>query len=149
MNNSPTVIVGNVTADPELTYTADNQARCSFSVAVNYYWYNKDGDKQEKVSYFNVTAWRYTAENVARVLEKGIGVIVSGRLEQRSYEDKEGNNRSIVELIADEVAINTASLEAVTRRRREGASSDNGQTMSPRRSRPAVPAGVGADEEPF
>jgi len=149
MNHSPTVIIGNVTADPELTYTGDSQARCTFSVAVNYVWYNRDNEKQEKVSYFNVTTWRYTAEHCARVLEKGVGVVVTGRLEQRTYEDKEGNNRSIVELVAEEVAVNVSALEAITRRRREGSASDNGQTASPRRSRPAVPAGVGADEEPF
>lgn len=147
MNHSPTVIIGNVTADPELTYTTDGQARCSFSVAVNYVWYNKDNEKQEKVSYFNVTAWRYTAEHAARVLEKGVGVVVSGRLEQRSYEDKDGNNRSIVELVADEIAVNVSALEAITRRRREG--SADAQTSGARRSRPAVPVGVGADEEPF
>jgi single-strand DNA-binding protein len=147
MNHSPTVLIGNVTSDPDLTYTTNGQARLSFSVAVNYVWYDNGGEKQEKTSYFNITAWRYTAENAARVLEKGIGVIVTGRLEQRSYETKEGEKRSTVELVAEEIAVNVGALESVTRRKRsEGGSSDAKATRRPRQ---AVPAGAGESDEPF
>jgi single-strand DNA-binding protein len=152
MNPAPVVIIGNVTAEPELTYTTSNQARLSFSVASNYVWYDQAGEKQEKVSFFNVTAWRYTAENAAKTLEKGIGVIVTGRLEQRTWEDKEGNKRSTVEVIADEVAINTKAIEAVTRRAKQEGGQD-GSAAPTRRQKPAIsrqPVGVGADEsEPF
>jgi single-strand DNA-binding protein len=97
MNPAPVVIIGNVTADPELTFTASGQARLAFSVASNYVWYDQAGEKQEKVSFFNITAWRYTAENASKTLEKGIGVIVTGRLEQRTWDDKEtGQKRSTV-----------------------------------------------------
>ena len=152
MNPTPTVLIGNVTAEPELTFTSSGQARLSFSLACNYVWYDQAGEKQEKVSYFNVVAWRYVAENAAKSLEKGIGAIVVGRLEQRSYDDKEGNKRSTVELIADEIGVNTRAIEAVTRRQKAegGQSSSNGNA---RRSRPVtgrVPVGVGAEEEePF
>lgn len=156
MNPAPTVIFGNVTADPELTFTSNGQARLSFSVAANYVWYDQAGEKQEKVSYFNVVAWRFVAENAVKTLEKGIGVIVYGRLEQRSYEDKEGNKRAAVELIADEIGISTKSIESVTRRtKQEGGQSQNAGSAAPRRSKPAMPsrqpeaAGVGADSEPF
>lgn len=146
MNPAQTVLVGNITQDPELTFTANGQARLGFSMACNYVWYDQAGEKQEKVSYFNVVAWRYVAENAGRTLEKGLGVVVAGRLEQRSYEDKEGNKRSTVELVADEIAINTRSLEAVTRRQKsEGGSA---QAQTPRRTN-KVPAQVGADDEPF
>lgn len=146
MNPAQTVLVGNITQDPELTFTANGQARLGFSMACNYVWYDQAGEKQEKVSYFNVVAWRYVAENAGRTLEKGLGVVVAGRLEQRSYEDKEGNKRSTVELVADEIAINTRSLEAVTRRQKsEGGSA---QAQTPRRTN-KVPASVGADDEPF
>lgn len=144
MNPAQTVLVGNITQDPELTFTANGQARLGFSMACNYVWYDQAGEKQEKVSYFNVVAWRYVAENAGRTLEKGLGVVVAGRLEQRSYEDKEGNKRSTVELVADEIAINTRSLEAVTRRQK----SEGGATQTPRRTN-KVPASVGADDEPF
>lgn len=154
MNPTPTVITGNVTSEPELTFTSSGQARLSFSVASNYVWYDQAGEKQEKVSFFNVVAWRYTAENAAKTLEKGIGVIAIGRLEQRSYEDKEGNKRSAIELVADEVAIACRSIDAVTRRvKQEGgaqAPARPSQTANQqRRSKPALQT-VGAEEsEPF
>lgn len=158
MNPAQTCIFGNVTNDPELTYTTSGQARLSFSVAVNRVWYDNDNQKQEQVSYFNVVAWRYVAENAAKTLEKGIGTVVVGRLEQRSYEDKEGNKRSVVEIVADEIGVSTRSIEAVTRRQRAEGGQQQGtqrpQQGAQRRSRPATvaaqPAAVGADEsEPF
>ena len=145
MNHSPTVLIGNVTNDPELAITTNGQARLSFSVAVNYVWYDNAKEKQEKTSYFNITAWRYTAENAARVLEKGIGVIVTGRLEQRTYETKEGEKRSTVELVADEIAVNVGALESVERRKR----SDNGDSKATRRPRQSVPAGADEGDDPF
>ena len=141
------VLGGRVSA----THTGSQQTRrdnesSTNSARGNYVWYDQAGEKQEKVSYFNVVAWRYVAENAGRTLEKGLGVVVAGRLEQRSYEDKEGNKRSTVELVADEIAINTRSLEAVTRRQKsEGGSA---QAQTPRRTN-KVPASVGADDEPF
>ncbi|MEB3192522.1 MAG: single-stranded DNA-binding protein [Snowella sp.] len=154
MNPAPVVIIGNVTADPELTITASGQSRLSFSVASNYVWYDQAGEKQEKVSFFNITAWRYTADNAAKTLEKGIGVIVTGRLEQRTWEDKEtGQKRSTVEVIADEIAINTRAIEAVTRRAKQEGGQDGSASQAPRRQKPTTsrqPVGVGADEsEPF
>jgi single-strand DNA-binding protein len=154
MNNSPITVIGNVTADPELTFTASGQARLGFSVAVNYVWYDTNNEKQEKVSFVNVVAWRYTAENGAKTLEKGIGVVVIGRLEQRTYEDKEGNNRSAVEVVADQIAINTSAIEAVTRRQRsEGGQGNTNKTTTsgdkPRPNTKRTLANVGADDEPF
>jgi single-strand DNA-binding protein len=148
MNPTPTVLIGNVTADPEMTFTSSGQARLSFSLACNYVWYDQAGEKQEKVSYFNVVAWRYVAENAAKSLEKGIGAMVIGRLEQRTYDDKEGNKRSAVELIADEIGINTRSIETVTRRQKsEGGASSQSQDGA-RRARPvAGKVSVGADTE--
>jgi single-strand DNA-binding protein len=158
MNLAPVTIIGNLTGDPELTFTTSGQARLGFGVASNHVWYDQAGEKQEKPSYFNVIAWRYLAENSARVLEKGIGVVVYGRLEQRSYEDKDGNKRSVVEVIAEEIAIATKSLESVERRARtEGGESGaprQGQQAGQRRSRP-VTARVGSSmldepaDEPF
>ena len=159
MNPTPTVITGNVTNDPELTFTGSGQARLSFSIASNYVWYDQAGEKQEKVSFFNIVAWRYTAENAAKTLEKGIGVVVVGRLEQRSYEDKEGNKRSAVELIADAIAIDTRSIEEVTRRaKQQDGEQGNGKPRpaSSQGARRATPTTtnrrlepVGAEEEVF
>lgn len=152
MATATLTISGNVTNDPELTYTANGAPRLAFGVAVNYGYTDAQGERQEKTSYFNVTAWRYLAENSARVLAKGIGVVVTGRLEQRSYEDKEGVKRSVVDLIADEIGIATRSIESVERRAKQDnpESKPAGRPAAPR-TRPAMAkAAVGADEgEPF
>jgi len=154
MNNSYGTLIGNVTQDPELTFTTSGQARLGFSIACNYVWYDNAGEKQEKVSYFNIVAWRYIAEAGARVLEKGVGAVVTGRWEQRSYEDKEGNKRSTVEFVADTIAVNSLSLESIERRKRqdnEGGNSNTrgGQQSGGQRRRPAM-ANTGApDDEPF
>lgn len=149
MNLAPVTVSGNITADPELTVLPNGTPKCSFSVAVNYVWYDDNREKQERVSFINVTAWRYQAENFARVAEKGIGVIVTGRLEQRSYEDKEGNKRSATEIVAEEIGILTRSIESLERKRAaggDGAAPARPQQQAARRPRQA--ATVGADE-PF
>lgn len=158
MATATLTISGNVTNDPELTFTATGAARLAFGVAVNYGFTDAQGEKQEKTSYFNVTAWRYLAENSARTLEKGIGVVVTGRLEQRSYEDKEGVKRSVVDLIAEEIGIATRSLETVQRRAKQDNPTNGGNAQarpsnsaSPR-TRPSttkVAVAVTDEGEPF
>jgi len=152
MNTSPITVIGNLTADPEATFTTSGQMKLTFTVAASHIWYDNDGAKQEKTSFFNVAAWRYVAENASKTLEKGIGVIVYGRLEQRSYEDKDGNNRSFIELVAEEIGISTRSIDEVTRRAPSGNAQQGGQPRQQnnqqRRQRPATPAGVGASALP-
>lgn len=148
MSASPTTLTGNLTQDPELKFTSTGAAKLSFSIACNHYWTDQSGEKQEKTSFFNVVAWRNLAEEAANVLEKGIRVIVTGRLEQRTYQDKEGQNRSVVELVADDVAISTRALESISRKRSSDAA---GQARRvPTKGRPAASqAPVLEDSEPF
>jgi len=152
MNLSPTTVVGNITADPELVFLPSGAAKCSFSVAVNHVWYDDNKEKQEKTSFINVVSWRYLAENFARVGEKGIGVIVHGRLEQRSWEDKEtGQKRSATELVAEEIGILARSIESIERRRAQNAGGEqqkSGETAAPRQPRRTVSVGA-SEEEPF
>jgi len=113
-------IVGNITRDPELRYTPSGQANVRLGVAVNRKWQDRNsGEWQEATSFFDVIAWRELAENVNESLKKGARVIVTGRLEQRTWE-QEGNKRSVVEIIADEVAPSlrwaTAKVEKTERR---------------------------------
>ena len=82
MNNSAFTGCGNVTQDPELSFTESGIAKLKFSIACNRS-YKKGEDWVEETSFFNVVAWRKLAEDTADVLEKGVGVIVQGRLEQR------------------------------------------------------------------
>lgn len=135
-------IVGNCTVDPTLRYTSSGQATASFGLAVNRRWQNRQTNEwEEAVSYYTVVAWRELAENVAESVHKGTRVIVNGRLEQRSWEGNDGQKKSTVEVVADEVgpSLRWASA-AVTRNERR----DN---TAPARTAPA-PSG-GYDDEPF
>jgi single-strand DNA-binding protein len=140
---TPTTIVGNLTSDPELKYTSNQKAQLKFSIAVNDNYTDASGEKVEKTSYFNVVAWGYLAENSANVLEKGMGVVVVGTLDQRSWEDKDsGQKRSTIEVKAMEVGIRTGSVESVERRRAN--SGDSSAKPTPPRTKQTVPA-----DEPF
>tara|TARA_Y100001949_G_scaffold46484_1_gene38506 strand:- start:243 stop:692 length:450 start_codon:yes stop_codon:yes gene_type:complete len=143
---SPAIIIGNLTADPKLTYTDGGAALLKFGIASNHYYRDKNDEKQEKTSFFDVTAWRYLAEDSANVLEKGVGVIVQGRLEQRSWEADDGTKRSKVELIADHIGILTRSIEDFTRKRR--GQGGEGQTTSSPRAAAKQPALVSTEEDP-
>lgn len=96
-------LVGNATRDVELRFTPNGTPAATFGIAVNRRWKNQQGDWEENVSFFNVTCWRDLANNVAETVAKGTRVIVSGRLEQRSWENQAGEKRSVVEVVADEV----------------------------------------------
>ena len=92
-------VVGNMTRDPELRFTASGIAVTDFGVA----WNTKDKDGNESVSFFDITCWRDLAEHVAESLGKGNRVIVYGRLDQNTWETKEGDKRSKVRIVADDV----------------------------------------------
>lgn len=93
-------ITGNLTRDPEIKYGSTGNAFVNFSVAVS----RKDKDGNEQVSYYDCTAFGSVAENSANSLVKGNRVVVTGRMEQSSYETKDGEKRTSWKLIADEVA---------------------------------------------
>ena len=105
MQGNSVTIVGNLTDDPELRFTPQGAAVVTFRVAVNRRvrdpqtneW--KDGD----ASFFTVNAWRQLAENIAESLTRGTRVVVSGTLRQRSWENQEGEKRTVIEIEADEV----------------------------------------------
>jgi single-strand DNA-binding protein len=128
MAGNSVTIVGNVTRDPELRFTSSGQATATFGVAVNRKWQNRQTNEwEEQVSYFNVVAWRELAENVAESLTKGSRVIVDGRLEQRSWETPDGEKRTVIEIVADEIgpSLRWASAQ-VTRNERRGGDGDGG-----------------------
>lgn len=96
-------LVGNLTADPELRFTPSGAAVANFTVAVNKRQRNQDGSWEDKLDgFFRCSCWREMAENVAD-LTKGTRVVVVGRLTQRDWQDKEGNNRQSIEIQVDEV----------------------------------------------
>lgn len=100
-----TTITGNLARDPEIRYTREGIATTALGIGVNRRWKEKDSDEwQESTSFFDVVCWRDLAENVALSLTKGMRVVVTGRLEQRSWETEDGDRRFKVEIVADDVA---------------------------------------------
>ena len=99
---SKAIITGNLTRDPELRSTPNGASVCSFSVAVNRNYKDSSGANQESVSFIDCTAWGRAGEIIAQYAKKGSGILVSGRLEQRSWEDKEGQKRSRVEIVVED-----------------------------------------------
>jgi single-strand DNA-binding protein len=120
-------IVGNLTRDPELRFTPAGAPVTTFGVAVNRRWQNRDSQQwEESTSFFNVTCWRDLAQNVSESLEKGSRVLVSGRLDQRSWETQEGERRSVVEIVADEVGPSLRWATATVNRNERRDASGNG-----------------------
>lgn len=98
MNNCS--FIGRITKDIELTTTTNGVSVAKFSIAVDRKFKNETGEKV--TDFFNVVVWRGLAENVAKYCHKGSKVFISGELQNRSYEDKEGNKKYITEIIANE-----------------------------------------------
>ena len=163
MSNGNTVtLVGNLTRDPELRFTPTGQATASFGLAVNRRWQDRQsGEWQEATSFFDIVCWREMAENASESLSRGARVLVTGRLEQRSWENQEGEKRSKVEVVADEIgpSLRWATAQVTKNERRSpaeggrasgGGGGGYGGASAP--ARPAAPVASGGysdDEEPF
>jgi len=148
MDNTVT-LVGNCTRDPELRYTTGGRGVASFGMAVNRR-YQINGEWQEEVSFFQVTAWAELGENCAASIQKGNRVIVAGRLSQRSYKDREGNDKSITEIIADSIGpdLRWATCEVSrTERTQASGGAERQQSRNPANQRSNALAQ--GDEEPF
>src|SRR5580704_15516461 len=176
-NGNNVALVGNITRDPELRFTPTGQATATFGLAVNRRWQNRQTQEwEEATSFFDVVCWREMAENAAESLSRGSRVLVTGRLEQRSWQTPDGDKRSKIEVVADEVgpSLRWATAHVTKNERRgpseggrggstdggwggstdggRGASTEGGRGGSPSAPRQASrdePAGYGFDEEPF
>ena len=95
------ILIGNITADPELKQTQSGTSVCSFNIAINRY--SKEPDAK-KVDFFTVVAWQAKAEFVSKYFQKGSGIVIVGRLENREWADKQGNKRISTEIIAEEIS---------------------------------------------
>jgi len=144
MSNNVT-LVGNLVDDPELRFTPSGTAMAKIRMAVNRRWRDRSGEWQEEASFFRGTAWDDQAEQIAESLQKGARVIVSGRLEQRSWETQEGERRSVVEIRIDEMGPSLRWATAtVNRTQREG-----GQQRDQGAPAPKARQSYGPDEAPF
>ena len=155
MADNTVTLVGNVTRDPELRYTTGGRGVASFGMAVNRR-YQVNGEWQEQTSFFNVVAWGTLGENVAASLHKGTRALVYGRLEQRSWDTQDGEKRSKIEVVAEEIGPSLrwaqAQVERTARTTGEGAPAGgppaaSGSGSGGGGSRPADPPY--GDEEPF
>jgi single-strand DNA-binding protein len=146
--NNTVTITGNATRDPELRFTPSGLAVATFGVAVNRRWQNRQTNEwDEAVSFFDVTVWAQLAENVAESVTKGTRLVVTGRLDQRSWETDAGEKRSKVEIVADEVAPSLRYATAtVVKNERRGPSDEGDPGPAP----PPWSQGAGAEgDEPF
>ena len=141
-------VVGNLTRDPELRFTNAGKGVTTLGIAVSRR-YQVNGEWQEQTSFMNVAAWDQLGENVAASLHKGTRVLVTGRLEVREYTDRDGNKRTAVEIVADEIGPSlrwaTAQVERTSRSSEAGAGE---RPSAAGTARPAEGAYYG-DEEPF
>ena len=97
------ILMGNLTRDPETRTTPNGQSVTNFSLAVNRTWRGADGQSQESVSYIDCVAWGKPGEIISQYVSKGRALLVSGRLDQRSWEDKEsGGKRSKIEVVVED-----------------------------------------------
>ena len=132
------ILVGNLTRDPELSETPNGVAVCRFSIAVSRDYANSDGTRE--TDFFNITVWRGRAENCGRYLKKGNKVAVVGSLQNRSYEDKDGNKRNVTDIVANEV-------EFLTPKSAQGGDGEEAPVQA-RRERPQLEA-IDDNQLPF
>ena len=126
-------LMGNLTRDPELRTTPSGQSVAGFSLAVNRTWRNADGEQQEAVDYIDCNAWGKAGEIIAQYMQKGRPLLVSGRLQQRSWE-QDGQKRSKVEVVVED--FNFVG----------GGDSPSGGGSAPRQSSDSKPAGKKKDD---
>jgi len=171
MPDNSVTLVGNLTRDPELRFTNTGQPTTTFGLAVNRRWQNRQTQEwEEATSFIDVVCWREMAENVSETLTRGARVVVTGRLEQRSWETPDGDRRSKVEVTADEIgpSLRWATAQVTKNERRgpsdgyragaggsgggAGTSAGGGGWQQPppaRNEEQPAGGGYGHDEEPF
>ena len=150
-NINRVIITGNLTRDPELRSTSGGTSVCELRVAVNSSRKDESGNWVDKPNYFNVKVWGAQGENCSTYLSKGRPVAVDGRLDWREWEDKDGNKRQTIDIVADRV-------QFLGSRDGSGQGNGNGGGFTPQSDVPAdtsdfqssEPAAVGADDDiPF
>ena len=141
-------VIGNLTSDPELRFTPSGAAVANFTIASTPRTFDrqtnewKDGD----TLFLNCSIWRQAAENVAESLQKGMRVVAQGRLKARSYETREGEKRTVMELDVDEVGPSLKYATAKVTRVTRGGGGGFGGGDDPWASQPAAPQGGGASQ---
>lgn len=134
MSVNKVILVGNLGKDPELRYTASGVAVATFSLATSERFKDRNGEQQERTEWHNVVAWRQLAEICGKFLHKGKQVYIEGKIQTRSYDDRDGNKRYITEIVADQ-------MQMLSRQNDEGGGYGQGRReprQEPRQERPAA-----------
>ncbi|MDF1579822.1 MAG: single-stranded DNA-binding protein [Desulfuromonadales bacterium] len=129
MSVNKVILVGNLGKDPELRYTASGVAVATFSMATSERFKNREGEQQEKTEWHNIVAWRQLAEICGKYLQKGKQVYIEGKIQTRSYDDRDGNKRYMTEIVADQMQM--------LGQRGESGGSNSGGGYQPQQQRPA------------
>jgi single-strand DNA-binding protein len=149
MSENSVTLIGNLVEDPELRFTASGVPMANIRLAVNRRWRDQAGEWQEDTSFFGGTIWREQAESAAESLMKGTRVIVTGRLQQRSWETNDGEKRSVVEIAIDEIGPSLRWATAtVTKTARSGGGDFQRSSNTPPPG-PVARDDYGPDEAPF
>lgn len=143
--SSTVTIIGNLTAKPEKKNIKSGSSLLNFSVAVNRRWRDKNDNWEEQTSFFDVTAWGELADNIEASLDKGTRVIITGRLEQQTWE-KDGKNQSKVVLVAEDIgpSLRKAQVGEITK-----TLSGNGNSQSKFAPKKPAATPIFDEEEPF
>lgn len=143
-NETTITVIGNLTSDPELRFTPSGSAVANFTIASTPRTYDKNSNewKDGETLFLRSAVWREAAENVAESLTKGTKVIASGRLKSRSYETKEGEKRTVMELEVDEIGPSLQNAIAVVKRTQRNGNS-GGQQSQPWGGKQPATAGAG------
>jgi len=105
MNLNKVILIGRVVNDPELRTISSGQSVCSFRLATNIVWSDSNGQKREKADFHNIVLWRKLAEIASQYLTKGSLVLIEGRIQTRSWQDKSGNKRYRTEIIGQRMQL--------------------------------------------
>lgn len=111
-NFNRVILAGNLTRDPDLRYTPNGTAVCSFDLAINSYFKDNKGERKEVATFVPITIWRKQAETTAEFMKKGRPVLIEGRLKQERWTDKEGKNRSRLTVTASIVRFLSAPAKS-------------------------------------
>ena len=139
-------LIGRLTRDPELRYTGNNTAVASFGIAVNRNFTNQQGERD--ADFFNVTVWRKQAENVKNYLSKGSQVAIEGRLQSNTYDDANGQKRTSIDVVADNVEFIGSRNSSGNSNNMNSSASNAGPTPYDFGDAPE-PKGTDVDSNPF
>jgi len=114
MNLNKVILIGRVVNDPELRTIPSGRSVCSFRMATNIVWNDSNGQKREKTDFHNIVLWRRLAEIASQYLTKGSLVLIEGRIQTRSWQDKSGNKRYRTEIVGQRMQLGPKAAGKVT-----------------------------------